>query len=207
MATKLAIYNLAFAHLGEPIVASLSDDPVAPNVAKANAQWAQALEVALVKAPWLCGLERHTLSQDVEPVGGWQDWKYPYRFTCPKGTLKVWSVNGVCDDLAWQRGAAVDAAGAAVMTINAEWAGPLKVELQVLRPPEALTPLLVDALGLLLASRLAGPILKDDQRATRLLNQANDAFVLAEGAEAGEIGGQEPVIGQGALARARRSAL
>lgn len=207
MATKLSIYNLAFAHLGEALITSLSDDPPAPNVAKANAQWDQALETALTRAPWLCALERRSLALDVEPPEGWGDWRYAYRFTCPLGTLKLWTVDGVCDGEAWQRGAAVDGNGAARVVVWSVTEGPLNVEITRKRPPEALSPLLVDALGLLLASRLAGPILQSDQRAARLLKEANDAFVLAEGSEAGEIGGQEPVIGLGGLARARRSAL
>lgn len=207
MATKLSIYNLAFAHLGEPLVTTLTDDPVAPNVAKANAQWDQALETSQTRAPWLCCLERPSLTLDVEPAEGWNDWRYDYRFTCPAGTLKLWTVNGVCDDEAWQRGAAVDGSGAARVIVWSVTDGPLQVEISRKRPPEALSPLLVDALGLLLAARLAGPILKSDGRAAQLEKKADDAFVLAEGSEAGEIGGQAPVIGQGALSRARASAL
>lgn len=206
MASKLNIYNLAFAHLGEPIVTTLNDDPVAPNVAKANAQWDMALEVALVKAPWLCGLVSQTLTPDVEPVGGWNDPKYDYRYTLPAGTLRVWSVTA-CADEAWQRGVEVDGNGASRMVIKTVLSGSIDVELQLKRAPEALTPLLVDALALLLASRLAGPILKSEQRARELLNQARDAFLLAEGSEAGEIGGQDPVIGLGPLAQARAAAL
>ncbi len=206
MASKLNIYNLAFAHLGEATVASLTDDPVSPNVAKANAQWDMARQSALTRAPWLCGLVSQTLTPDVEPVGGWNDPKYACRYTLPKGTLKVWSVDA-CDDDAWQRGVEVDANGAARAVIKCNLTGAIDVELQLDRPPEALTPLLVDGLGLLLACRLAGPILKSDSRAKELKSEAKDAFLLAEASEAGEVSGQAPVIGMGALARARRSAL
>lgn len=206
MASKLNIYNLAFAHLGEATVDSLTDDPVSPNVAKANAQWDMARQSALVRAPWLCGLVSQTLTPDVEPVGGWNDPKYACRYTLPKGTLKVWSVDA-CDDDAWQRGVEVDANGAVRMVIKCNLSTSIDVELQMDRPPEALTPLLVDGLAKDLAARLAGPILKSEQRAAQLQKTANEAFLLAEASEAGEVSGQAPVIGMGALARARRSAL
>lgn len=205
MATKLSIYNLAFGHLSEPVVASLTEDPVDPNVAKANLQWQQTLESALSRAAWLCALESPTLPLDTPPPEGWGDWRYPHRFTCPLGTLKVWNVVGFADD-AWQKGVAVAPSGAATVVIKAAWPGPLQVDVVRLRPPEALTPLLADALGLLLASRLAGPIQQNEQKADRLLKAAEQAFLLAETAEATEISGQEPMIGTGPLAAARASA-
>lgn len=206
MASKLNIYNLAFAHLGEPTVTTLNDDPVSPNVAKANAQWDMARQSALSRAPWLCGLVSQTLTPDVAPVGGWNDPKYAHRYTLPAGTLKVWSVDA-CDDDAWQRGVEVDSAGAVRMVIKTNLSGSIDVELQLDRAPEALTPLLVDGLAKDLAARLAGPILKSEQRAAQLGKQATEAYLLAEASEAGEIGGQDPVIGLGPLARARASAL
>ena len=206
MATKLSVYNLAFAHLSEPTVTSLTEDPVAPNVAKANAQWDQVLDSALARAPWLCATENQSLSLITPPTAGWGDWKYDNRFACPAGTLKVWSVEGY-DDEAWQRGVWIDANGAAVTVIKTNIAAPLEVELIVRRPIEALTPLLVDALALLLASRLAGPIQQNEQKAAQLEKAANEAFMLAEGAEASEIGGQDPMIGAGPLYVGRLSAL
>lgn len=206
MSSKMDIYNLAFGHLGEAIVTTLTDDPVAPNVAKANAMWNAALETALVKAPWLCALEALVLPLDAPPAEGWGDWKYPHRFTCPAGTLKVWTVDGCDHDARWQRGAAVDQHGAATVIIKAGWAGPLFAEVIVKRPPEALSPLLVDALGMLLASRLGGPIKQDQNVTDKWLNRANDAFLLAEASEASEVGGQDPTLGHGDLYYARRSA-
>ncbi len=206
MATKLSVYNLAFSHLSEPTVSSLTEDPVAPNVAKANAQWDQALDSALTRAPWLCATENQSLSLITPPVIGWRDFKYANRFACPAGTLKVWNVVGYDDD-AWQKGVWIDENGAAVTVIKTNQTAPLEVELIVRRPIEALTPLLVDALALLLASRLAGPIQQNEQKAQRLGQAANDAFLLAEGSEASEIGGQDPVIGPGPLHAARLSAL
>ena len=87
--------------------------------------------------------------------------------------------------------AGVAANGAASKIIKAATAGPLQVDVIRRRPVEALTPLLADALGLLLASRLAGPIQQAEDKADRLLKRANEAFLLAEGSEASEIGGQD----------------
>lgn len=206
MATKLNVYNLAFAHLSEPVVATLTDDPVTPNVAKANALWDATLDAALSRAPWLCVLEGHTLAADVAPPEGWTDPRYGYRFTCPLGTLRIWTVD-LPRDVAWQKGSAVDANGAARVILKAEDAGPLDVEIGRRRPVEALPALLVDALALDLASRLAGPIQQNEQKAQALLKRANEAWLIAEGSEANEIGGQEPMIGEGALYQARLSAL
>ncbi len=118
----------------------------------------------------------------------------------------MWNVEGAADG-AWQSGAAVDSNGASTRIIKAAWAGPLRVDVIRRRPVAALTPLLVDALGLLLASRLAGPIQQAEDKADRRLKRANEAFLLAEGSEASEIGGQAPMIGTGPLAEARASAL
>ncbi len=205
MATKLNVFNLAFAHLSEPIVTTLTDDPVAPNVAKANAQWDQALDSALGRAAWLCALESPILPLDAAPVQGWGDWRYEYRFSCPLGTLLVWNIEEG-RDRPWQAGVTVDGQGAIRRVIKASWAGPLKVDVVVRRPIEALTPLLVEALALDLAARLAGPIQQNEQKAEKLMKAAKAAFADAAGTEATEIGGQEPMIGQGDLYYARLSA-
>jgi hypothetical protein len=206
MATKLNVYNLAFAHLGEPVVTTLTDDPVTPNVAKANALWDQLLEEAQARAPWLCVLEGHTLSADVAPPEGWTDPKYDYRFTCPLGTLRIWTVD-LPLDVAWQKGAAVDDNGAARVVIKAVDAGPLDVEIGRRRPIEAMTPLLVKAIALDLAAMLAGPIQQNEQKAQALHKRAAEAYLIAEGAEANEIGGQERMIGDGPMTLGRLSAL
>ncbi len=204
MATKLNIINLAFAHLGEPLVRELAGDPPLPNVVKALAQWDQALDTALAMAPWLCATESPRLDADVlTPTEAARDWRYRWRFTCPKGTIKVWNVEG---DFAWQAGTVVDAEGAVRRVIRANQAGPVLADLIVRRPVEALTPLLADALAWELASRLAGPIQSNDDKAQWAGRQAEKAYVLASSTEVTEIGGQEPTIPLGPLALARRSA-
>lgn len=206
MATKRDLYNLAFAHLGEATVATLTDDPVPPAVAKANALFDAKFEAALTRAPWLCALESLTLPLDAPPPGGWNDWKHPHRFTCPLGTLKVWSVDGVEEGESWQRGSRVTGAGALVV-IKAESAAARRVELQMRRPPEALTPLLVIAFALDFASVLAGAIQQNENKAASLKKQADDAYLLAEASELGEVGEAREMLGLGGLARARASAL
>lgn len=200
MASKLSTINLAFAHLSEPVVVNLEGDPKPPNVVKALAQFDQALEVCLTRAGWLCALESRILDRD--ETGG--DWRYPYWFSCPAGTLKVWAVDGG-DTFAWQAGTKVDA-GAVTQTIRAAVSGPLRVDLLMARPVEALTPLLADALAWELAARLAGPIQSSETKAKWAKGNADDAYALAEGSEATEIGGQEPGQGMGPLTLARLQA-
>ncbi|MBX9707224.1 MAG: hypothetical protein K2X61_04740 [Caulobacteraceae bacterium] len=200
MASKLSTINLAFAHLSEPVVPNLEGDPKPPNVVKALAQFDQALDVCLTKAGWLCALESRVLDPDDHPG----DWRYRYRFTCPAGTLKVWAVDGG-DDFAWQAGTAVEA-GAVTRTIRAADKGPLRVDLIMSRPVEALTPLLADALAWELASRLAGPIQSSEAKARWAAGEAEKAYQLAAGSEATEIGGQEPGQGMGGMTLARLQA-
>lgn len=204
MATKLSIINLAFSHLGEPMVRELAGDPPPPSVAKALGQWDQALETALAVAPWLCALESPRLDADLlTPEEAAGDWRYRYRFTCPKGAVKVWAVQG---DFAWQAGAAVDRNGAATRVVRANHPGPILADLVMMRPPEALTPLLADALSWELASRLAGPIQSNEDKGRWARDQAATKYALAASGEASEIGNQEELIPPGPLALARRSA-
>lgn len=203
MATQLSIINLAFSHLTEPTVLTLDGDPRAPNVVKALAQWDQALDVALSRAPWLCALERRSIDPDLAPTQGWGDWKYPARYTLPTGTLKVWSV-GLCEGGAWERGTAVDANGAAISVIRAGAVATLPVELCVRRKAEVLTPLLADALAWELAARLAGPIQSSEEKGRWAEGRAETAYALAASAEASEIGGQDPLIAMGGMQAARR---
>lgn len=206
MATKLSLYNLAFAHLTEPSVTELGGDPPSPNVVKANAQWDQLLEDALTRAAWLCCQETRRLALMAPPVGGWQDWKYPHRFQLPNTVLKVWAVEDG-DTFRWARGVEIDGNGAVKKVIKAEVGTALNVTLLVRRPVEALTPLLVLAMSYDLASRLAGPIQSSEAKMKAFADKANEAYLMAEGTEASEEGGQDPMIGESSLNRARASAL
>lgn len=207
MATQLNVYNLAFGHLGEAVYSALTDDPLPPNIAKANAQWAQCLDSALARSPWLCCLESRSLPEDTPPTeAGWGNPHYARRYTLPAGCLRVWSVDGLDED-AWQMGKVLDAQGAVRSVIWSNRAGPLVVQLVMRRPIEACSPLLVDAIALSLAARLAGPIQQNEQKAQRLAQAAEDAFNRADFAEASEIGGQAPILGSGALTAARRATL
>lgn len=206
MATQLSIINLAFAHLSEPVVQTLDGDPRPPNVVKALAQWDQALDVALSRAPWLCALERRSIDPDLAPAQGWGDWKYPARYSLPTGALKVWSV-GLCEGVAWERSTVVDGNGAVISVIRTGEVASLPVELCLRRKAEALTPLLADALAWELAARLAGPIQSSEEKGRWAEGKAETAYGLAASSEATEIGGQEPLIGMGGMQAARRAAV
>ena len=171
---------------------------------KALAQWDQALDVALVREPWLCAMETRRLPIDTAPPGGFGDARYTGRFTCPKETLKVWSV----DDghrFAWQAASRKDQNGAVTRIIRANHNGPLIADLIMRRDPEALTPLLADALAWELAARLAGPIPSSEEKGRWASDKAATAYQLAAGNEASEIGGQDPAVEYG-LTAARNAA-
>lgn len=201
MATQLSIINGAFAKLGEPVVRDLGGDPKPPNVVKALAAWDDALDVALSNDGWLCALEAYELT----PMASGGDWKYPYYFGLPAGTLRVWS-HLAGDAFAWEAGAVHETGGAVRKVIKAGEAGPLRVELIMRRPAEALTPLLADALAWELAARLAGPIQSNEKKAQWADGKAEAAYLRASSAEATQFGGQ-PVAHGSILAEARRSAL
>lgn len=204
MATQLQIINLAFSHLGEPLVRDLDGDPPIPNVTKARAQWDMAIEEALSQGPWLCASVSSRIDADFQtPQEKAQDWRYTHRFTCPTGTLKVWNVEG---GYAWQAGTAVDADGRVRRVIRANHPGPVLADVVRLVPVEALTPLLANALAWELAARLAGPIQSNEQKAKWAADKAVQAYARAAGSEMTEIGGQDPLIPMGSLQAARLSA-
>jgi hypothetical protein len=100
----------------------------------------------------------------------------------------------------------IDSNSAVREVIWSNIAGTLVVQTTSIRPVEAMGPLLADALGMLLASRLAGPIQQDTDKAERWLKRSREAFELAAGSEATEIGGEARTFGDGGLALARLSA-
>lgn len=200
MATQLSIINGAFAKLGEPVVRELGGDPKPPNVVKALAAWEGALDVALSADGWLCALE----ARELTPMSTGGDWKYPFYFGLPAGTLRVWS-HEAGDAFAWEVGAVQEDGGAVRKVIKAVEAGPLRVELVMRRPAEALTPLLADALEWELAARLAGPIQSNEKKADWAEAKAQKAYLLAGSAEATQFGGQAVAHGS-LLGAARRSA-
>lgn len=208
MGTKLALINLAFAHLTEPTVLDLSGDPPSPNVQKALAQYDAALDDVLTLAPWLCALEAISLPVMTAPAGGWGDWRLPYRHALPREALRLWHVEEG-EYFGWQRGVMIGAGGAKTDVIKSSRDAPLNVELIVRRPADALTPLLFTAVSYELAARLAGPIQSDANKARAMRDQAQAMVTRAEGVETSEIGPQGDMLGQagGPLAEARRIAL
>lgn len=209
--SQLSVVNLAFAHLGEPVVDAITGDPKPANVVKALAAWPQALDVACSKAPWLCCLERATIARtptpdedEVNGVAG--DWAFDYVFKLPVETLRIWYVDDCEQSFAWERSRVIQGAFVGRPVIRATTEGPIKAAYTRRTIPELLSPLLIEALGLELAARLAGPIQSDAVKARDLRKQAAEAYGLAMGAEAGEFGGGDTLLGIGPSARARLSA-
>jgi hypothetical protein len=199
MASKLQIINLALSHLGELNVDEITQDPKPAKVVKAIDHFDEALDTACSRAPWLCCLERRTItrtpSPTEDPVNGVAgDFKFPYVFTLPVETLRVWYVDDRRQSFAWERSRVIQGKFVGRPIIRATDAGPLNVAITRRTIPELLTPLLCEALGLDLAARLAGPIQSDAAKAAQLAKRADEAYARAMGAEAGEHGGDEPLL-------------
>lgn len=200
MASQLQIYNLAFAHLAEPQLDTLTTDPPSANLRKANAQWPQALDVACATAPWARCTERLTVNRAPTPdedaangVAG--DWAYGYVFRLPVETLRVFYVDDCDGAFAWEESRVITGPFVGRPVIRANTPGPIRVAITRRTIPELLSPLLCDALGYELASRLAGPIQSDDKKADYLREKAAKAYLKAMGSEATSFGGQDPLLG------------
>ncbi|WP_332772937.1 hypothetical protein [Phenylobacterium sp.] len=201
MPSQLQLFNTAFAHLGESTVPQITGDPKPANVVKAFAAWPLALDTGLARHPWLCGLQRMTIARSASADG---DWQYDYVYELPVDTLRIWTVKEG-NTFAWERSTVVTGAFVGRPVIRSSYAGPLKVAIVRRTIPELLTPLLADAIGYELASRLAGPIQSDAKLAAQLKDKADTAYALAQGSEAGEHGGDDIVI-TSPMADARSSA-
>lgn len=199
MPSKLQIINRAFSHLGESSVTNITDDPAPPNVVKALIRWDEALDIACAKAPWLCCLERASVARSPtlaeDPVNGAPgDWKYDYVYKLPVDMLRVFTVEDCRQSFAWERSTIILGPFVGRPVIRSSYAGPLKVAYTRRTIPELLTPLLAAALSLDLASQLAGPIQSDKGKEAELARRAQAKYGEAMGAEAGEEGGQEPLL-------------
>lgn len=200
MPSQLQVINRAFVHLGEAVVPYLTGDPKPPNVVKALAAWDECLEVACSRAAWLCCLERATINRSPtlteDPVNGAAgDWKYDYVFKLPVEALRVFYVDDCGGAFQWEFSRVIQGAFVGRPVIRATTDGPLNVAFVRRTIPELLTPQLARALALELAAQLAGPIQSDAAKAAKFMEQAQQAYLLAMGAEAGGEGGQEPALG------------
>jgi hypothetical protein len=205
MFSKLDLVNLVLAHLGEEPYETLSADPVPPKLAKVLRQLDGAAAWVLRRHPWLSCLVHATLDVDPTLAG---NWKYAAVYKLPGTVVRVFHVepkSGACG-VRFERGAVIDGAGAVQQVIFCADAGGLYVSYVALKPVEAWDTDVFNAVAAETAARAAGPIGAAAAKSAELRKLALGMIPLAQGAEAGEHGGDELQI-PSTFASLRRSAL
>ncbi len=198
MGSKTDLVNLALAHMGEESFDSIALDPPPPKLAKILGQYEDAVDWVLRRHPWLCTLEY--LSLTLSNQAG--NWKFPYIYELPKGSIRVWEVKAACK---YSVGTLLDEDGAVRHVLFATASTTVNVAVGVRRPPEAFNPDVYTAASYELAARAAGPITNDPEIVNRCAKRAREAIPLGQGAEATEQGGEDPLIHFG-LTQVRESA-
>lgn len=175
MASEVDICNLALARLGDNATVASIDPPEGSAQAEHCARfYAVARDSLLEMHAWKFATRRVQLAKLT--VSSW-DWSSAYAE--PTGALKllgVLSANSSNDEETQPYEAESDANGAAIILTNQEDAS-LRFVARVTDTTK-FSPLFVDALAWLLASYLAGPVLKGDAGAA-MAKACLQSFMLA----------------------------
>lgn len=175
MASEVDICNLALAHLGDnATVASIDPPEGSPQAEHCARFYAVARDSLLEMHAWKFATRRVLLAKLT--VESW-DWAFAYAE--PTGALKllgVLSATASNDDETQPYEAESAANGAAIILTNQEGAS-LRFVARVTDTTK-FSPLFVDALAWLLASYLAGPVLKGDAGAA-MAKACLQSFMLA----------------------------
>lgn len=175
MASEVDICNLALARLGDNATVASIDPPEGSAQAEHCARfYAVARDSLLEMHAWKFATRRVLLAKLT--VESW-DWAFAYAE--PTGALKllgVLSATASNDDETQPYEAESDANGAAIILTNQEGAS-LRFVARVTDTTK-FSPLFVDALAWLLASYLAGPVLKGDAGAA-MAKACLQSFMLA----------------------------
>ena len=175
MASEVDICNLALARLGDNATVASIDPPEGSAQAEHCARfYAVARDSLLEMHAWKFATRRVLLAKLT--VESW-DWAFAYAE--PTGALKllgVLSATASNDDETQPYEAESDATGAAIILTNQESAS-LRFVARVTDTTK-FSPLFVDALAWLLASYLAGPVLKGDAGAA-MAKTCLQSFMLA----------------------------
>ena len=203
MASELGLMNAALAHLGEErVLSDLNADPPPRELAVATAHLPELRDAMLRKHPWLCAEARLTVTR--VPLTGRVDWKFANVFLLPPDTLRLWDGG---TDLPWQFGTYVERFGDGAVksrrkALYSDDEGPLNVTIIERVDYEHLDAMLADAIGLKLASRMAGPLQADKALRNSLKVEAREAEAEAVTVETSEFR-EDPVIPRGRWLNAR----
>ena len=175
MASEVDICNLALARLGDNATVASIDPPEGSAQAEHCARfYAVARDSLLEMHAWKFATRRVQLAKLTVP-----SWDWSFAYAEPTGALKLLGVLSAAasnDDETQPYEAESDANGAAIILTNQEDAS-LRFVARV-TDTAVFSPLFVDALAWLLASYLAGPVLKGDAGAAKAKTRLQ-SFMLA----------------------------
>lgn len=175
MSSEVDICNLALARLGDNATVASIDLPEGSAQAEHCARfYAIARDSLLEMHAWKFATRRVQLAKLTVP-----SWDWAFAYAEPTGALKllgVLSATASNDDETQPYDAESDANGAAIILTNQEDAS-LRFVARVTDTTK-FSPLFVDALAWLLASYLAGPVLKGDA-GTAMAKSCLQSFLLA----------------------------
>lgn len=175
MASEVDIANLALARLGDNATVASLDPPEGSVQAEHCARFYPLARDALLEMhAWKFATRRVLLAKLTVP-----SWDWSFAYAEPTGALKllgVLSATASNDDETQPYEAESDSSGAAIILTNQEDAS-LRFVARVTDTTK-FSPLFVDALAWLLASYLAGPVLKGDAGAA-MSKACLQSFLLA----------------------------
>lgn len=159
MASEISICNLALSHLGDVATVASIDPPEGSAQAEHCAIfYPQARDTLLEMHAWTFATRR---VQGAELVASAWAWRYAYAL--PQNCLKVLSVlpyNSLSDCISEDYDVEAGADGERILLTDLQ--GATIRYIHRVEDPSKYSPLFVDALAWLLASHLAGPVIKGD---------------------------------------------
>lgn len=159
MASEVEICNLALARLGDDATVSSLTPPEGSAQAGYCARfYPMARDSLLEMHPWKFATRRAHLSPSSAPAWDWQ-----FAYAQPSNTLRILAVlnpNAATEDESQPYESEIDAAGNQIILTDLEKAS-IRYITRVTDTTK-FSPLFTDALSWLLASNLAGPLLKGD---------------------------------------------
>lgn len=182
--SKLAIVNLALAHLEQESTDTISADTARNSVIKLLPFIDLSRDLVLSLHGWQEALEYTTLTAASGEAG---DFRYPYYFWLDGDCLRVWEV-ATCGVM-WQAGKR-QKNGAERHIIRCDSEGPLDVVYVRRLGWDGIGPQLADAIALQLAVRSLGSVAGDTGLGRFLQGQLMDALRTAAGRDGTQQGGQ-----------------
>ena len=183
MASVVDICNLAVSRLGDEASISSIDPPEGSPQADSCAQfWPIARDAALEAFPWSFATRRVTLAEVATESSAWA-----YAYALPSNCLRVLAVQdfesgsdaGIDSSSAVQQPFAVESLSSGSMAILTDQAQAAARYVVRVTDSTKYSPMFVDAVAWLLASHLAGPMIKGDAGAkmAQFCAQAAEAVI------------------------------